>query len=267
MTIDLRLGYYHIKLSKEVAEKMVFITDKGKQIFHSLPFSINIGPSAFSYILGKVLVQCFEYALNYLDDIMVFSEMWEGHLKHLEEVFKWLKDTDLKIKCRKCEFFKSKAHYLGYLLGADGVQPLPEKVTTIEALEPPQNIDELQHFLGLIVFYRKFILFFTNVTACLNVMLGRGTVFGWTEQCNYAFNLLKSELVKILRLHYPIPNKTFKLFTDASKHSYSGILHQEEVPEKANTVPNLVPVAYFSGSFSKTQLTVEHHPESVLCSL
>ena len=131
-----------------MVEKTAFITNKGKWIFHSLPFGINIGPSAFSYVLGEILAQCSEYALNYLDDIMVFSEMWECHLMYLEEVFKWLKDADLKIKCSKCEFFKSKVHYLGYLTGANGVQPLLEKVTTIEALEPPQNIEELWHFQG-----------------------------------------------------------------------------------------------------------------------
>ena len=62
-----------------------------------------------------------------------------------------------------------------------------------------------------------------------------------------------SNLVKMPRLHYPNPNEAFKLFTNASKHSYSGILHQEEIPNEANAVPSLVPIAYFSGSFSKTQ--------------
>ena len=67
---------------------------------------------------------------------------------HLDELFKWFKEADLKIKCSKCEFFKSKVHYLGYLVGADSIQPLLVKVTAIEALEPPQNLEELQHFLG-----------------------------------------------------------------------------------------------------------------------
>ena len=88
---------------------------------------------------------------------MVFSETWESHLRHLKEVFKWLQDANFKIKCSKCEFFKSKVHYLGYLAGTDGVQPLPEKVTAIEALELPQNIDEMSHCLYLIGFYRTFI--------------------------------------------------------------------------------------------------------------
>ena len=199
---------------------MAFVTNKDKWIFHSLPFGINIGPSAFLYVLQKVLVQWSEYALNYLDDIMVFSETWENHLMHLKEVFKWLKDADLKIKCSKCEFFKSKVCYLGYLVGAHSIQPLPEKVAAIEALEPAQNI-ELWHF------YRQCIPFFADITACLNTMLRRGAVFKWTEWCNNAFSLLKSELVKMPRLQYPNPKKMFKVFTDASKCSYSSVLHQD----------------------------------------
>ena len=105
--IDLRLGYYHICLTKEAAEMTAFVTDKGKWIFHSLPLGINIDPSAFFYVLGKVLAHCTEFALNYLDDIMIFSKMWQDHLNHLQKVFKCLWDVDLKIKCSKCKFFKS----------------------------------------------------------------------------------------------------------------------------------------------------------------
>ena len=64
-------------------------------------------------------------------------------------------------------------------------------------------------------------------------------------KCMEQFNLLKSELVKMARLPYPNPNKAFKLFTDASKHSYSGILHNKDEPKEVDTVPNLVPKAYF----------------------
>ena len=54
------------------------------------------------------------------------------------------------------------------MVGTQGVQPLPEKVTAIKALKPPTDIDELRQFLGLVGFYRKFISFFADVTACLN---------------------------------------------------------------------------------------------------
>ena len=70
---------------------------------------------------------------------MVFSETWKSHLWHLEEVFKWLQDVDLQIKYSKWKFFKSKVHYLGYLVGTNGFKPLPEKASPIEALKPPQT--------------------------------------------------------------------------------------------------------------------------------
>ena len=96
-TIDLRSGHYHIRLSKEVTEKTAFIIEKGKWIFYLLPFGINIGPSTFSYVLGKVLSSCQEFSLNYLDDIIIFSRTWQDHLQHLE-VFKRLQMAYLKIK-------------------------------------------------------------------------------------------------------------------------------------------------------------------------
>ena len=140
------------------AEKTAFVTNKGKWILHSLPFGINIRSSAFSYVLGKVLTQCTKFALNYLDDIMIFSEMCQEHLEPLEEVFKQLEAADLKIKHSKCMVFSTKVHYLGFLVGIDSVQPLPEKVTASEALEPPNNIDELRQFLGLVSFIENSFL-------------------------------------------------------------------------------------------------------------
>ena len=120
-TLDMWSRYYYIKLTPEAAEKMAFVIDKGKWEFHLLPFGINLGPSAFSYVLGKVLASCHKFALNYLDDIINFSRTWEEHLEHLEEVFKQLKYADLKIKCTKCKVFKAKVHYLSYLVDVDGV--------------------------------------------------------------------------------------------------------------------------------------------------
>ena len=136
-TLNLRSGYYHSKLTKEASVKMTFVTDKGKWQFNSLPFRINLGPSAFSYVLGTTLKHCQAFALNYLGDIMICFKTWKEHLEHLEQVLKALHEADLKIKQSKCEFFKSKVHYLGYLVGADGVEPLPEKLEAIQKLAAP----------------------------------------------------------------------------------------------------------------------------------
>ena len=77
------------------------------------------------------------------------------------------------------------------------MQSLPEKVATIEALEPPRDIDKLRQFLGLVGFCRKSIPFFSDITVCQNKMLRKGATFKWTEQCENAFQLFKAELAKI----------------------------------------------------------------------
>ena len=103
----------------------------------------------------------------------------------------------MKIKCREYEFFKTKIHYLGFFVGTNGVQPLPEKVAAIKALEPPTDISELRQFLGLVGIYMKFMPFFMDVKACLNTMVRNGAVFKLIEQCSDAFKLIKSDVVKM----------------------------------------------------------------------
>ena len=144
-------------------------------------------------------------------------------------------------------------HYLGFLVGINRVQP-PEKVAAIQPLQPPKDIDELRQCLGLVGFYRKFIPFFADITICLIRMLRKGTTFDWTEQFGNAFKLLKEELAKMPALQYPNPNKPFKLFTNASKHSYSIILHQEKEGHTDAEKPEFFLIIYFSGTFNKTQL-------------
>ena len=124
----------------------------------------------------------------------------------------------------------------------DGLKPLPEKLEAIKKLLAPTNMNELCQFLAITGFYRKCVHFYANITNCLTKLLRKGAEFQWSKQCNNAFNILKEELCKMPSLQYPDPNKPFKLFTDASNYSYSGILHQaqDEEPDQ------LIPTAYFS---------------------
>ena len=178
-------------------------------------------------MLGTTLKHCQEFALNYLDDLIT-SKTWKEHLEHLEQVFKALQETDLKIKQSKFEFFKSEVHYLGYLVGADGVEPLPEKLEAIQKLAAPQNVDELRQFLGLTGFYRKFVPFYADITQCLAKLLRKVIRDEWSDQCASAFNTLIEELCTAPTLQYLDLNRCFELFTDVSHYCYSGIVHQSE---------------------------------------
>ena len=93
----------------------------------------------------------------------------------MQLIFECLKEGNLKIKLSKCQFFKKHLHYLGHLISEQGIQPLLEKVTAIEKLREPSDKNELHPFLGIIGYYRKYIIFFANITKPLNKLLKKDT--------------------------------------------------------------------------------------------
>ena len=154
--IDLRSGYYHIALGKDSRAKTVFVTPFGKYEFLQVPFGLAQAPAYFQHLMNQVLDNC-NFAMTYLDDIIIFSETEEEHLAHIEEIFQRLEAADLKMKRSKCDFFKKHIHYLGHLISADGIRPLKDKLDTIRDMPAPRNSKEVKQFLGLVGYYRKFV--------------------------------------------------------------------------------------------------------------
>ena len=129
--LDLRSGYYHTNLDEESKAKTAFVTPFGKYEFNSVLFGLAKAPAYFQKLISMVLQDCRDFAMAYLDDIIIFSRTPEEHLKHIEIIFQKLKVAGLKLKESKCDFFKSEIHYLAHLISDKGVQPLPEKLDTI----------------------------------------------------------------------------------------------------------------------------------------
>ena len=125
-TLDLRSGYYHIGLSHSAKPKTAFvISDMGKYEFNRVPFGLAQAPAHFQKLINEVLTDC-NFAMGYLDDIIIFSKTEEEHLEHLETIFNRIREAGLKLKLQKCSFFKKHIQYLGHLISDDGIQPLPE---------------------------------------------------------------------------------------------------------------------------------------------
>ena len=96
--LDLRSGYYHINLDEESKAKTAFVTPFGKYEFNSVPFGLAQAPAYFQQLISMVLQDCRDFAMAYLDDIVIFSRTPEEHLKHIEIIFQKLKIAGLKLK-------------------------------------------------------------------------------------------------------------------------------------------------------------------------
>ena len=104
-TIDLRSGYHHIALGKNLRAKTAFVTPFGKYEFLMIPFGLAQVPAYFQLLMNKVL-KGLKFVMTYLDNIIIYSQDETQHLKHLEIVFSHLREADLKMKRSKCDFFK-----------------------------------------------------------------------------------------------------------------------------------------------------------------
>ena len=105
-TLDLRSGYYHIGLDKELKAKTAFVTPFGKYVFNAVPFRLAQALKYFQQLISMVLQDCSGFVMAYLVDIIIFSQNEADHIKHIETIFQKLKAAGLKLKESKCDFFK-----------------------------------------------------------------------------------------------------------------------------------------------------------------
>ena len=251
-TIDLRSAYYHIGLTRESQAKSAFVVPMGKWQFKRTPFGLSQAPAYFQLLIDQVLMGCGDFAMGYLDDIIVFSKSEEEHLQHLEEIFKRLRHFDLKMKRQKSSFFKKHIQYLGHLVSEKGFEPLPEKLEAIRTMPQPKSPKEVKQFLGLIGYYRKFIPRFSDLSRPLTRLTRHDVNFEWDQQCQKSFDHLRELLMQYPILRYPDPKKGYTVFTDASGIGWSGVLTQEYEDEKGRVKNH--PICYVSGQFRGSQL-------------
>ena len=104
-SLDLRSGYYHISLTESAKPKSAFVLSSlGKYQFNRVPFGLAQAPAYFQKLINDVLRGC-NFAMGYLDDIIIYSKSEKEHLEHLEEIFIRLKAAGLKLKLEKMLFF------------------------------------------------------------------------------------------------------------------------------------------------------------------
>src|SRR5579863_10557988 len=153
-------------------EKTAFITDYGIYEFNVMPFELTNAPATFQRAMNKIFARILrDFVVIYLDNLNVFSRNFNEHLKHLREVFKRLRNAGLKLKAKKCQFFKKELAFLGHIVGEDSVKLDLDKVTAVQKQLVPTNLLELRQFLGLASYYRKFIQGFGEIAVPLNQLL------------------------------------------------------------------------------------------------
>jgi len=229
-TIDLTKGYWQIPLSPDAREKSAFVTTFGCFEFQVMPFGMQNAPATFMRLMRKVLDGAESYADALMDDLVIFSNTWEDHIKHLEDVFGRLQQAGLRAKPTKCQLGKWEVSYLGHIVGNGMVKPQPSKVEAIANYQRPTTKKDVRAFLGLAGYYRRFIPNFSAKACPLTDLTkkGQSSVVKWTEACEKAFNELKAHLSSESVLANPDFGRPFTLQVDASDRGLGAVLSQTD---------------------------------------
>ena len=254
-SLDLKSGYWQVLMNESDKEKTAFACHRGLFEFNVMPFGLSNAPAVFQELMSVVLQGLGDFAIAYLDDILVFSPTLEDHLQHLDTIFDRLWKHDLKLKLKKCNFLESETNYLGFIIGKDGIKPDPKKVEATRSLPIPTCVRAVRLFIGMSSFYRRFIPNFSEIAEPIIALTKKHAHYKWSAKHDEAFQYLKDSLSVVPLLAYPDTNKPYTLYTDASGTCIGACLTQScDVAE--DIIPNVSnekPIYYLSHKLSKTQ--------------
>nr|GEW26520.1 putative reverse transcriptase domain-containing protein [Tanacetum cinerariifolium] len=156
--IDLRSGYYQLRVREEDILKTAFRTRYGHYEFQVMPFGLTNAPAVFMDLMNRVCKPYLDrFVIVFVDDILIYSKNKKGHEGHLKLILKLLKEEELYAKFSKCEFWLSKVQFFGHVLDSEGIHVDPVKIEAIKDWESPKTPTEICQFLGLAGYYQRFI--------------------------------------------------------------------------------------------------------------
>ncbi|EOY08653.1 DNA/RNA polymerases superfamily protein [Theobroma cacao] len=190
--IDLRSGYYQLRIKEQDVPKTAFRMRYGHYEFLVMPFGLTNALAVFMDLMNRVFHPYLDkFVIVFIDDI-------------LEVVF------------------------LGHVVSGAGIYVDPKKIQAILQWEQPRMVTEISSFLGLVDYYRRFVQGFSLIAAPLTRLTHKGVKFEWDDVCENRFQELKNRLTSTPVLTLPVSGKEFVVYSDASKLGLGCVLMQDE---------------------------------------
>jgi len=247
--LDLKDGFHHVNMAEDSIKYTSFITPLGQYEFLKMPFGLATGPSCFSRFIQDIFSEFIreKEVIVYFDDIMIATESIEEHLDLLTRVLCVMRNNQLEIRLDKSEFLKCQVVYLGYSVNQLGIRPNPKNICIVQNYPVPKNHKELQSFIGLASYFRRFVPDFAIIAKPLYHLLKKGIIFEFGEEQLRSFDSIKEKLGAQPLLAIYDPKATTELHCDASSYGYGAILLQKQTDDKFH------PIFYYSHRTTDTE--------------
>ncbi|GBG74457.1 hypothetical protein CBR_g18866 [Chara braunii] len=238
--LDLKSVYHQIEIQPRDRYETAFKTRYGHFEWIVMPFVLTNAPATFQAAMTTEFRDLLDRTvLVYLDDILVYSRTLDEHLEHLRAVLKRLHIGKYKANRDKCEFSQQELEYLGHYVTPQGIRPLADKVQAIQYWRDLKCTTDVRSFLGLALYYMRFVKGFQSIAAPLSRLQSPLVPFEFSNEARHVFHTLKTALLQAPVLSIYDPTLPTKVTTDASGYGIGAVLEQHDGTDWH-------PVEYFS---------------------
>jgi hypothetical protein len=194
--MDLRQGYYQVRIKEENIPKTVFNTRYEHYEFVVMPFGVTNAPAVFMGLMHRVFrLYLDKFMVVFIDNILIYSKNPEEHASYLKLVLDKLRENKLYAKFNKCEFWIDTVAFLGHVITKNGIQVDLAKVEAVANWKHPEIMTEIRSFLGLAGYYRRFIKGFSPLATLMTRLLKKDIPFMWNDKCEKSFQELKKRFI------------------------------------------------------------------------
>jgi hypothetical protein len=226
--------------------------------FLVMPFGLTNAPSTFQAVMNEVFREYLDdFVMVYIDDILMCSRTEEDHFRHVKLILERLRQHKLFAKLSKCEFNRASLPFLGHVVCQKGVEMQQSKRQSLVAWPRLPTVTEVQSFLGLTNYYRRFIRHFARISTPLSELTKKGVPFEWAGDQGNSFRSLKDAVESAPVLQLADPAKPYIVTCDASDVENGAVLKH-----KGENGPH--PVAFASRKFSGAEKNYPVHERELL---
>jgi len=227
ISLDLKEAYYQVQMKKGKEWKTVFQTRYRHYKYTVMLFELKNVPVTFQRLINDTLREYLDdFAITYLNDILIYSDDLETHCSHVHKVLKKLNERTLYVKKSKSKFEAKKIKFLDYIIQSEQIKKNSKKTDTVRNWPPSKQVSLVQAFLELMNYYWKFVLNYAKIAEPLTQLTHKNKRWHWDKEQKNAFHTLKRSLNSMA--HLRILNSTCKkiLKIDASNFAVDACLYQ-----------------------------------------
>jgi RNase H-like domain found in reverse transcriptase/Reverse transcriptase (RNA-dependent DNA polymerase) len=247
--LDVRWGYNNVQIRKGDEWKVAFKTNKGLFEPTMMFFGMCNSPATFQAMMDNIFMTMIDNQLVivYMDNILIFADTKEELERITKLVLEKLREHNLFLKAKKCQFCQTRIEYLGMIIEEGKISMDAVKLGGIRDWPVPTTLKKTWSFLGFGNFYWKFISHYSELARPLNDLTKKDKKFEWTTECQKAFDTIKKQFMEEPVLLMPDQSKPFQIKSDTSKVATGMVLTQ------LDSNGNRHPVAFLSKTFSETK--------------